>query len=165
VIRTLSLLSELKEIGERVDPSVLPQQSDVLSVLGALVYRVEHGADALDALADKDAQEVLDAFSGHVEPEPESAAAPVTAASAPPAALPAASATVPPTVADAPVDTVEDAAADDTLAELRAELRELRAEREDLRAQVAARRATAGATTVEHTGPTADPATAKSAVS
>jgi hypothetical protein len=66
----MPLLNDLREIADRVDPSVLPQSNEVSKLLGALIYRVEHGEDALASLTEKDAQEVSDLFAGHAAAEP-----------------------------------------------------------------------------------------------
>jgi hypothetical protein len=142
----MSLLNDLRDIADRVDPSVLPQSNEVGKLLGALIYRVEHGETSLAELAEKDAQQVSDLFSGHV-----GNAEPVDPATIPTPGVPF----TPPVGTPAPAyvkpgeDTpVEKPKREADLSE--AELDRRIAELEQLRSS---REATASATTVDHNAP------------
>jgi hypothetical protein len=165
----MGLLTDLRELAGKIDASLLPTANEAPAVLGALVYRVEHGADALAELVGKDAQEVSDYIAEHesgaapnepAQQDPTTPWPPSTQNTEGPGQVPTplstptttpavdAPAGAPIVAPDAPA-TLTPAApaapADDgpTPAELRAEI-------SDLKAQLAARNATANATVVDH---------------
>jgi hypothetical protein len=122
----MGLLNDLRALADRVDPSVLPQSNEVGKLLGALIYRVEHGEQALAELTEKDAQQVTDLFAGI-----DGAAEPVDPATVPTPGVPF-----------TPPAAVEPASYQ-TESELQAQIAAL----QDL---LAAREATANQTVVDH---------------
>jgi hypothetical protein len=126
----MGLLNDLRALADRVDPSVLPQSNEVGKLLGALIYRVEHGEQALAELTEKDAQQVTDLFAGI-----DGAAEPVDPATVPTPGVPF----TPPVAQPAAVEP----APDQTDSELQAQIAALQD-------QLAAREATANQTVVDH---------------
>jgi hypothetical protein len=131
----MGLLNDLRALADRVDPSVLPQSNEVGKLLGALIYRVEHGEQALAELTEKDAQQVTDLFAGI-----DGAAEPVDPATVPTPGVPF----TPPVAQPAAIEPAAvEPAPDQTDSELQAQIAAL----QDL---LAAREATANQTVVDH---------------
>jgi hypothetical protein len=132
----MGLLNDLRALADRVDPSVLPQSNEVGKLLGALIYRVEHGEQALAELTEKDAQQVTDLFAGI-----DGAAEPVDPATVPTPGVPF----TPPVAQAAAVEPANPAAPAFYQTES-----DLQAQIAALQDQLAAREATANQTVVDH---------------
>jgi hypothetical protein len=169
----MGLLNDLRDIADKIDSSLLPTSQELPGLVGALVYRVEHGAEFVSDLAEKEAQDVsewiADRESGpapkqparqdpttawppstvNVEDAPSGDVSVSTPTTTPAVDAPQGAPIVTPP-APATIDTPQGPAGPDTSSDSVETDRELRAQISDLRAQLTARKATDGKTTVTH---------------
>lgn len=75
----MSLLTDLRTVASKIDPSLLPTANEVLPLVGAVIHYLEYG-DKLIQAAEKGAEDVSALLS---PPAPAPASAPVASAATP----------------------------------------------------------------------------------
>ena len=80
----MSLIDDLRTLGDKIDPALMPTLNEVPKIIAALVATAEHGEDLFEKTADEDIAKVTDRLQGNTEddaPEPVPAVQPAAPAS------------------------------------------------------------------------------------